>query len=966
MRPREDYSSFDELFFAEGEKGWDGLRDAARSMPEAFDDAVADEIASRLAAAPRLVFGALLDVAGRAPERAARLIERYRELLKTHPGPGLAAAGYNLFEYHRLLDERWIADARSLYDADPEGAWGIATSAASYEPRLLRDEDVDWFEERWEDDPEAYFRVMLQFAVNSAARRENLVARALRRFDLRPAAAVKAATGVSREKSLLTKPIFSAVLRSLESNPESAWEYFSGVSYETAELFDDAALDALDARIATGAPSYFALLHRLAERDAARAPALLARYVRLLPAHPEAGVYQASYVAANDPGLLTQGLVDAVAAHFSADAYKAYDVLSYALRKRPELLHARHIEIAAANTALATNWAFGFFRKLLEERPDAAPVCTLALFECLAQEPPNRAQTRVEELQSIVTIAQASHVKTELERALREPPSIGSRRARALMAILFREKLRARQHVLFEALRLAATGVTWTNRNRTPLWDFFLLLLDESPDKAITTTAAERFLEGAFQLTYLMDRGADHDAFREKFALEEPGPAAWPDAVGFLAEDAHLDRLHRVVVELARRCGARMKLSSLDEYAERVPRAEAELAALARELAAAEGERRGRLEKRRAALEGRLALWRDPAPDARARAELERERRGLRKSALDALRAELARISLEAVEGERLGLYAAKIEAALGRKVDVSSVDPAILPAFLFFPAVSGFPNNRKWLARLIEDRLLGKPHDWLWTEPESVKWQERVRAGQPGVALERWRRSFSKEYDYAPADAAKEKKRRMKTDLAQTRKLLEGLGATGLKDESFEELSRAYAALSAPRDAAPEKKDGAPEAPAFDPRVLDEIRMNLERVKIVAETPESDYAGRIKLEVETDPFQVLFMGEYGFASCLSLRGSNVWSAVSNAIDVDKAIVWAREAGTNVVGRRLIALTPEGLVSYRTYANRHGLALDVLFQDFLEAYAAHCGTRVAHAASPGPLLSDRWYDDGAL
>ena len=48
-------------------------------------------------------------------------------------------------------------------------------------------------------------------------------------------------------------------------------------------------------------------------------------------------------------------------------------------------------------------------------------------------------------------------------------------------------------------------------------------------------------------------------------------------------------------------------------------------------------------------------------------------------------------------------------------------------------------------------------------------------------------------------------------------------------------------------------------------------------------------------LEVETDPFQYLFMGEYGFASCLSMRGPYFWAAVSNAIDIDKAIVWAKE-----------------------------------------------------------------------
>ena len=141
---------------------------------------------------------------------------------------------------------------------------------------------------------------------------------------------------------------------------------------------------------------------------------------------------------------------------------------------------------------------------------------------------------------------------------------------------------------------------------------------------------------------------------------------------------------------------------------------------------------------------------------------------------------------------------------------------------------------------------------------------------------------------------------------------------------------------------------------------------MNLERVRLAEQTPDSDFEGRIVLSVESDPFEILFLGEYGFASCLSLRGSNAWSAVSNAVDVDKTVVWAREPGGNVVGRRLLALLPAGVVMFRTYTNRHGLALDPVFDAFVGEYAAHCGAQVARGGHPGPLLSDRWYDDGAV
>ena len=136
--------------------------------------------------------------------------------------------------------------------------------------------------------------------------------------------------------------------------------------------------------------------------------------------------------------------------------------------------------------------------------------------------------------------------------------------------------------------------------------------------------------------------------------------------------------------------------------------------------------------------------------------------------------------------------------------------------------------------------------------------------------------------------------------------------------------------------------------------------------MRLAEATPESDFAGTLTLSVESDPIQILFMGEYGFASCLSLRGINAWSAVSNAIDIDKAIVWATEPGGNVVGRRLLALVPEGVLTFRTYTNRHGLGLDALFDRFVADYAAHVGVPLTREGRSGPLLSDRWYDDGSV
>ncbi len=261
-----------------------------------------------------------------------------------------------------------------------------------------------------------------------------------------------------------------------------------------------------------------------------------------------------------------------------------------------------------------------------------------------------------------------------------------------------------------------------------------------------------------------------------------------------------------------------------------------------------------------------------------------------------------------------------------------------------------GGGRNYHYLRRLIKDRLEDKVHEWLWTEPLVKKWMERVKTSISTIKFEMWRAPFSKKYTYSPKNTAKEKKRRLNLDLNQTRDLLKKLKIEVPNNANYDGLRDLLYKI--PNDA--------------DPIIVQEIRENLERIRRILITSDSDFEGVIELMVETDPFQYLFMGEHGFASCLSMRGSYFWSAVSNAIDIDKVVIWAKESGVNIVGRRLIALTPQGVVSYRTYANRHGLNLDKFFKDFVKEYANYCGTKYVKHGTIGPLLSDRWYDDSSI
>ncbi len=966
--------------------------DVGRQSPSLVDEAAIDWASRHLDEHAGAFFALLIQIAARDEGRRAALLARYQALLRDHPSPALSAAGYHLHEHNALLDAGWIDLADRHFDANPDGAWGLFESAAMYRPAFITPDHVDRFEQRRATLPRDYFVSMLSLAGHWEDRTIEYLGRVLRAFPEHPAEAVDAAAFVAADSlALLSIEMVDAVLRHFEANAEKAWDFFQRAVKTRSALFDDALLDRLTEKTARDSGTLLFVLRRLMDSDPGRISGLMDRYVDLVRRHPEKGIQSTYYdFTREDARLLRPDLVKAVCAGFALNAYPAYEFLWHCVNQRPELIGAPEVEAALKNIPHATNRAFGFFRELVKVRPEFTREGTLALFEALAQEPVHRAYVRLEELEGITAVSEAAHIKTGLEKALREPVKVGSRRARALMAIMFRQKLRARRHVLLEALRHAANIVLWRkipggvpgheeSEKFSPVWDFVMFIIDNSGLDAVSTAAAERFLEGAFQLHYLCETGAEHGEFLRMLDAAYPPEHPFPPGTEFVLLDKDLTHLYRLVIELGKRFGVEPRLQPLKEFAERKAAAERELKVIDESAKKSAGTRKRRLDERRHSLSRKLHHWADAGylraftdPEAEvalseeSRALLRRERKDLAKQLGDALRAEAIQMAVAAVEKSRMELYRNRLRDALGRDVDMADIEPKILPAFLWFRAIGRMPNNTKYLRKLIEDRLAHRPHDWLRSEPPALEWAERVRKEQPKVQLERWRATFEKEFHYRPKDALAEKKRRIKADLAQARTLLEKAGAKGIAADTYAELSAALQDLKTPPPPLKGEEKDEKKRPVPDPELIQEVEMNLERVRIAEQTPDSDFEGRIQLTVETDPFEILFMGEYGFASCLSLRGSNAWSAVSNAVDIDKVIIWAREPGGNVVGRRLIALTPRGVLTYRTYTNRHGLALDQAFNEFVDAYAQHCGVPVIHDGSTGPLLSDRWYDDGAI
>lgn len=122
----------------------------------------------------------------------------------------------------------------------------------------------------------------------------------------------------------------------------------------------------------------------------------------------------------------------------------------------------------------------------------------------------------------------------------------------------------------------------------------------------------------------------------------------------------------------------------------------------------------------------------------------------------------------------------------------------------------------------------------------------------------------------------------------------------------------------------------------------------------------------RYRLGIERDPLEVLRMGE-PFDTCLGHDGCNFFSAVVNAVDVNKRVIYARDADGTIAGRCLVAVTDLGrLLTFRVYSNIDAMELDLraAVGRFVAGLARSMGTVVAKRGTVPTLVAPDWYDDG--
>jgi hypothetical protein len=123
---------------------------------------------------------------------------------------------------------------------------------------------------------------------------------------------------------------------------------------------------------------------------------------------------------------------------------------------------------------------------------------------------------------------------------------------------------------------------------------------------------------------------------------------------------------------------------------------------------------------------------------------------------------------------------------------------------------------------------------------------------------------------------------------------------------------------------------------------------------------------GPVTVTIERDPLELLHMGRW-FDTCLSPDCENYYSVFSNIVDVNKQVVYARDARRHVVGRMLIALTDaRTLLPFRAYGPTGGDSFLPVAARYLDVLATAMNTRITRTGQVSRLVARAWYDDEAI
>ncbi len=146
--------------------------------------------------------------------------------------------------------------------------------------------------------------------------------------------------------------------------------------------------------------------------------------------------------------------------------------------------------------------------------------------------------------------------------------------------------------------------------------------------------------------------------------------------------------------------------------------------------------------------------------------------------------------------------------------------------------------------------------------------------------------------------------------------------------------------------------------------KIIGDIKMHLKEISsLQGSNIHISTIKKVIIYLETNPLNVLQMGNWVGGSCLSINGSNSWTTITNAVDVNKRVLYAKDEKGKILGRRLIAMNDDcEIVQFGGYNNLPEIDLEVLFEKFAISLAEKCNAGLSDSQKDIPnLVAKEWY-----
>ena len=318
---------------------------------------------------------------------------------------------------------------------------------------------------------------------------------------------------------------------------------------------------------------------------------------------------------------------------------------------------------------------------------------------------------------------------------------------------------------------------------------------------------------------------------------------------------------------------------------------------------------------------------------------------GIRKATIDKISTVIAPLIVEYLEHVTLS----KLEEAwhsftgigINKDIEKRYYDD------LLFALMVAKQNNRREAKLFLEQVSLGNfypekslPNCFPYDQQKSMAFIAAMQS--QGVNMAPWLYGFEKTLPVQSKAQAEHQAELIEQNTNEVLQLFRKLGIQTTKENMFEAFKKIK---SHPNKA-----------------VVQDIKLHLQTIKSFEGGVKAIKSiAEAKVYIELNPLKVLQMGEKVSGSCLALNGGHVDTTITNAIDVNKRVVWAEHRG-QILGRVLLAMNNEGeILRYRTYYAFTGIDLENTFDAFVKELAKACHTKTSTRENVLLILASDWY-----